>query len=34
VQAIAVEREVAAGTLLALAFAGGDNARNYNVARA
>jgi LysR family transcriptional regulator, low CO2-responsive transcriptional regulator len=34
VQAIAVEREVAAGTLCALTLTGGDDARTYNVARA
>ncbi|HWQ14517.1 MAG TPA: LysR substrate-binding domain-containing protein [Roseiflexaceae bacterium] len=34
VQAIAVEREVAAGTLRALALHGGDDTRTYNVAHA
>lgn len=34
VQSIAVEREVAAGTLRALALAGGDDTRTYNLASA
>lgn len=34
VQAIAVQREVAAGTLLALTLTGADDSRSYNVARA
>jgi DNA-binding transcriptional LysR family regulator len=34
VQTIAVEREVAAGTLRALAMGGGDDTRTYSVARA
>jgi DNA-binding transcriptional LysR family regulator len=34
VQSIAVEREMAAGTLRALALSGGDDARTYNVAHA